>query len=124
MEVGAEVAALIDARLATVEGYTPGAAKKFVDRSASSNTKCRLICYHPYADAAEVESCGQMWAAPHLDTGALTGLVPGAFLGPDGSVRRSAPDSKAGLYVVDRGGNARKMAPPKGEVLFYQLGEC
>lgn len=124
IEIGSELAQLIDRRLANVNGYVAGSLAKTVRLGPTSNHKCRLIVYHPYQTQDEVVATKGMWAAPHLDTGSLTGLVPGVFLDKDGK-QTTSPDGNAGLYIMDRKGVPLKaeVPPDVGEALLFQIGE-
>eukprot|EP00421_Protoceratium_reticulatum_P009329 CAMPEP_0168362162 /NCGR_PEP_ID=MMETSP0228-20121227/3034_1 /TAXON_ID=133427 /ORGANISM="Protoceratium reticulatum, Strain CCCM 535 (=CCMP 1889)" /LENGTH=393 /DNA_ID=CAMNT_0008374851 /DNA_START=56 /DNA_END=1237 /DNA_ORIENTATION=- len=122
--VGHELAQVIDRRLVRVPGYTKGALAAAVRRGPDSNHKCRLIRYHPYESEREVEQTGGMWAAPHLDTGSLTGLVPGVYVDAGGAVTAN-PDPGMGLYIQDRSGAPLKveMSVDANEALLFQIGE-
>eukprot|EP00930_Biecheleria_cincta_P008054 TRINITY_DN109396_c0_g1_i1.p1 TRINITY_DN109396_c0_g1~~TRINITY_DN109396_c0_g1_i1.p1 ORF type:complete len:416 (-),score=60.74 TRINITY_DN109396_c0_g1_i1:258-1505(-) len=124
VEIGNELAQLIDRRLAGIHGYVAGSLAKTVRLGPTSNHKCRLIIYHPYKTQDEVVETKGMWAAPHLDTGSLTGLVPGIFLDKDGN-QSASPDANAGLYIMDRSGAPMKaeVPPDVGEALLFQIGE-
>jgi len=124
VSVGHELAQLIDRRLDLVPGYASGSLTAVVRKGPDSNHKCRLIRYHPYETEEEVIQTKGMWAAPHLDTGSLTGLVPGIFVDARGQPAAS-PDASTGLYVLDRQGKPLKAELPSGvaDGLFFQIGE-
>jgi len=124
VKVGHELALVIDRRLELVPGYARGRLSEVVRTGPDSNHKCRLIRYHAYETPEEVAATRGMWAAPHLDTGSLTGLVPGIFVNPQGQPTDS-PDTGTGLFIVDRRGTPHKAQVPAGvgEALFFQIGE-
>lgn len=122
--VGHLLAQLIDRRLEKVPGYAKGKLAATVRTGPDSNHKCRLLRYHPYESDEEVSKTKGMWAAPHLDTGSLTGLVPGVFLDAEGKTT-VAPDADTGLFVMNRQGEPLKaeVPPGTGEALLFQIGE-
>jgi len=127
VEIGRQLASAIDRRCkASFDGYEPGTLAGLVGPPEDCNHKCRLICYHEYADDAQRAKGKGMWAPPHKDTCLLTALVPGIFLDAEGERLAGCPDPEVGLYVRDRRGAIAQISAPAdaGECLFFQVGEA
>jgi len=123
VSTGHELAQLMELRLQQVEGYKQGSLSNATEMTPGANHKARLICYHPYQNEEERTKSKGMWGAAHLDTGSLTGLLPGVFIDDSNTVVPN-PDAHSGLYVVDRQGNEARVQPPaESDALLYQIGE-
>ena len=98
----------------------------------TEKVKGRLLYYYPLPQLQEenneqTSASEDSWIGWHNDSGFLTALAGDMFMTPNGdSVSKDDSDSKtkeAGLYVVDRNDNVRKVTIPK-DCMAIQIGEC
>lgn len=123
---------LTRAAQANIEGYEPNYLETVV--ANSTTTKARLLHYFPPEESSASEEEGlDSWCGTHLDHGCLTGLTSALWTDEEGlpenatidDIRElsSPPDPEAGLYIMDRMGELKKVAIPK-DALAFQTGEA
>ena len=87
----------------------------------TEKVKGRLLYYYPLPEsAAESEDS---WIGWHNDSGFLTALAGDIYMNPSGDIIKESSSPSAGLYVVDRGNQVKKVNLPD-DCMAIQIGEC
>ncbi|RUP21889.1 hypothetical protein BC936DRAFT_139147 [Jimgerdemannia flammicorona] len=127
VDVGKLLAKACDEFVATkVPKYDPTYLQRII--ADSQTHKARLLHYFP----AETDLNGQneaadSWCGWHCDHSSLTGLTSAMFIDeiatPGAFTEIPCPDSQAGLYIRNRGGDLVRISIPR-DALAFQTGEA